>query len=690
MYGAVSKFREVNMMTVTEKTFRLSLFCGKLTVAAFVAGFAASAAAATYWAAADGVPEATGLDASAPTTLPHAIEQAGDGDTVKVLAGTYVVQAGANNDTPWITIANAVTVESVDGPSATVLDGGNVNYRFPLTIANAGVTVSGLSFTHVKSNTTWNKYLGGVVHNAAGGTITNCVFSDCTCYYSGAVQMNGGKLLDCQFIRCTATDSNSYGAGTLLYNGAPLVERCLFDGCSAKQGSGIFINTAASGAVVRDCRIVNCTGSATNRGYSGALTMLAGLVENCLVATNTITGGSTANCPSAGGANVRGGTLRNCLVAHNTATGGLEGNYAGGIYQTGGVVENCTVVGNALNSSDFVGQGAYVKASSAVMRNTIVAFNGGYNTFEDPANFKCAGGTITHCCTYPLAAGVNNIALDPVFDGSGAEGMLFGLSPCVDGGLDQDWMAAATDFFGNPRKVGTVDMGCHEIDPGLAPFGCLIRQDVFQGAAPLSVTFTATVVGAPGALTGLVWDFGDGTTLTTGDITVTHEYSEIGVYTVKLTVNSGAQSCSAESKNCVNVTRQITKTYVATDGGSYGEAGFNVTKMKALLDAGNQYDEIMCVGPTRMMQRVCDATKEYGIKTIVSMNPIMLDGTGMCGACRLTVGGETKFACVDGPEFDGHLVDWDGILKRATFYAGEEEEAKGHICRITGGVRQHG
>ena len=112
--------------------------------------------------------------------------------------------------------------------------------------------------------------------------------------------------------------------------------------------------------------------------------------------------------------------------------------------------------------------------------------------------------------------------------------------------------------------------------------------------------------------------------------------------------------------------------------------------MKALLDAGNQYDEVMCVGPTRMMQRVCDATKEYGIKTIVSMNPIMIDGTGMCGACRLTVGGETKFACVDGPEFDGHLVDWDGIIKRSTYYADEEKAAMDHICRITGGVREHG
>jgi ferredoxin--NADP+ reductase len=134
----------------------------------------------------------------------------------------------------------------------------------------------------------------------------------------------------------------------------------------------------------------------------------------------------------------------------------------------------------------------------------------------------------------------------------------------------------------------------------------------------------------------------------------------------------------------------VTNLYITTDDGSYGEAGFNVTKMKQLLDEGNKYDEVMCVGPTRMMQRVCDATREYGIKTIVSMNPIMLDGTGMCGACRLTVGGETKFACVDGPEFDGHQVDWDGIIKRSTYYAEEEKTAMDHICRITGGVREHG
>jgi ferredoxin--NADP+ reductase len=87
-----------------------------------------------------------------------------------------------------------------------------------------------------------------------------------------------------------------------------------------------------------------------------------------------------------------------------------------------------------------------------------------------------------------------------------------------------------------------------------------------------------------------------------------------------------------------------------------------------------------------MMKFVCEVTKPYGIKTIVSLNPIMIDGTGMCGGCRVTVGGKTKFACVDGPEFDGHEVDWDELIKRNAFY---KEEEKAHTCRLTGGVR-HG
>ncbi|MBR6258653.1 MAG: sulfide/dihydroorotate dehydrogenase-like FAD/NAD-binding protein, partial [Oscillospiraceae bacterium] len=93
--------------------------------------------------------------------------------------------------------------------------------------------------------------------------------------------------------------------------------------------------------------------------------------------------------------------------------------------------------------------------------------------------------------------------------------------------------------------------------------------------------------------------------------------------------------------------------------------------------------------PTIMMKFVCVATKPYGVKTVVSLNPIMIDGTGMCGGCRVTVGGVTKFACVDGPEFDGHLVDWDELIKRNSFYKEDEKRAMEHVCHLTGGVR-HG
>ncbi|MGN1095553.1 MAG: sulfide/dihydroorotate dehydrogenase-like FAD/NAD-binding protein, partial [Eubacteriales bacterium] len=100
------------------------------------------------------------------------------------------------------------------------------------------------------------------------------------------------------------------------------------------------------------------------------------------------------------------------------------------------------------------------------------------------------------------------------------------------------------------------------------------------------------------------------------------------------------------------------------------------------LEAGEKYDEVIAIGPLVMMKFVCKLTKEYGIKTIVSMNPIMIDGTGMCGGCRLTVGGQTKFACVDGPDFDGHLVDFDEAIRRSGMYRDEETEARDEHCNL--------
>ncbi len=124
---------------------------------------------------------------------------------------------------------------------------------------------------------------------------------------------------------------------------------------------------------------------------------------------------------------------------------------------------------------------------------------------------------------------------------------------------------------------------------------------------------------------------------------------------------------------------------IMTDDGSNGNKGLVTDALKRNIENGAEYDAVIAIGPLIMMKFVCLTTKPYGIKTVVSMNPIMVDGTGMCGGCRLTVGGETKFACVDGPEFDGHLVDFDEAMRRAAFYKPEEHHAiMSRDCRLNG------
>ena len=127
--------------------------------------------------------------------------------------------------------------------------------------------------------------------------------------------------------------------------------------------------------------------------------------------------------------------------------------------------------------------------------------------------------------------------------------------------------------------------------------------------------------------------------------------------------------------------------YVTTDDGSYGRSGMVTQTLKDLVAEGKQYDICIAIGPMIMMKFVCQLTKELGIPTVVSLNPIMVDGTGMCGACRVTVGGEVKFACVDGPEFDGHQVNFDEAMRRQLIYKTEEGRA---MLKLEEGASHHG
>ena len=124
--------------------------------------------------------------------------------------------------------------------------------------------------------------------------------------------------------------------------------------------------------------------------------------------------------------------------------------------------------------------------------------------------------------------------------------------------------------------------------------------------------------------------------------------------------------------------------HICTDDGSYGYHGFVTNKLQELIDGGAKYDMVIAIGPVPMMKFICKVTEPYGIKTIVSLNPIMVDGTGMCGGCRVTVDGKLKYACVDGPDFDGHKVDFDELIRRNSTYREQETD---HVCNLTGEVR---
>jgi hypothetical protein len=134
------------------------------------------------------------------------------------------------------------------------------------------------------------------------------------------------------------------------------------------------------------------------------------------------------------------------------------------------------------------------------------------------------------------------------------------------------------------------------------------------------------------------------------------------------------------------------KLIMCTDDGTYGEKGFTTVFLKQeiennIKEGKPQFDRVIAIGPDIMMKFLADVTRPYGISTIISLDPIMVDGTGMCGGCRVIVGGETKFACVDGPDFDAHQVDFDSLIKRAAFYKDEQDAAAQHICNMTGGKR---
>ncbi len=201
----------------------------------------------------------------------------------------------------------------------------------------------------------------------------------------------------------------------------------------------------------------------------------------------------------------------------------------------------------------------------------------------------------------------------------------------------------------------------------VGPLGCaseLISEDK-EALAKKKILFVAGGVGTAPVYPQVKWLHGQGVA---ADVIVGAKTQELLILEKEMEAVAG-------------------NLYVTTDDGSYGRKGMVTQTIQDLVDEGKQYDVCIAIGPMIMMKFVCKLTKELGIPTVVSLNPIMVDGTGMCGACRVTVGSEVKFACVDGPEFDGHLVNFDEAMKRQQIYKTAEGRA---MLKLQEGDTHHG
>ena len=545
---------------------------------------AMSSFATEYWVATTGsdLPGTVGDSSDPFLTLTNALAHASANDTIWVRPGTYPVTQNGNKDTPWAVINKAVTVISEAGPETTFFDGNNAADVFPFKMTSSGAVFAGFTLKRIKSNSTWNNNYGGIIDDRGGATISNCVFSSCSSYYTGTIRTAGGKIVDCVFNNCSASDSNSFGGGVAVMSGSTVVERCVFKGCSARRGSAVYME--ASGAVVRDCIMLNCTSSGS-RGIPGTVVMTAGLLDRCIITNNTasLTGGSFA---TAGGVYLGGGTVRNSLVAGNSATSAYSAG--GGIYQAGAssTIENCTVTGNKLGSIGQAGQGVY--QSGGTIKNSIIAFNGFSGVFAESSNFECHG-TVTYSCTYPEVTGEGNISKDPMFSNTASwPGFPSELSPCINAGLTSAWAVAegAVDLAGARRVLDDyIDMGAFEIDKSQVAFTCQIQLVTVRGVAPIRIDFETAYVGAPGPIDSATWDFGDGT-IVVGPPATNHVYAAPGTYTVGLVLRSGGSQAECTIPDAIQI--GPAQTYVApgSDGvWPYDEPAKATSNLLAAIDA---------------------------------------------------------------------------------------------------------
>ena len=502
------------------------------------------------------------VDKNGSNKFPYATPETAASDLATAVSALVLVEGEVGkvhlaDDTYFVTepIALRQPIELIGNdadPSKVVLDGGRARrviytkhakaFVHGVTIQNGNVSGGG-EFEGINAN-----YAGSAF--TAGGTFSNCTFKSMYGQYDTIGISNGGIITDCEIWNGKNTDGYGPGAangGGVKLNGGVL-RRCLVAGCYAPHGGGLRVN----GGLVDACVISNCYSST---GMGGGVYQTSGVVSNSVITCNTQN--------SCRGVYMTGGTMVGCLITGN------KGKTGGGVYKTKGTLRNCTVTANSITTAN----GGVVQKDGAI-ENCIIVYNGITDKTDD--SLAVNGGTVTYTCAWnhPVA-GAGNISADPMFaDAANGDYRLNGASPCVDQGLNGAWGTDDLDLAGNGRLLdgngdgdAVIDIGAFEYDPDKAPPACSF--EVTGGSVgtglPTTASFKAYTQGAVGTVNGYIWDFGDGTCVTSDTDTVSHEYTAFGVHAVTLSLDCSGGTVSPFSiPGAVSIKPAV--VYVSTIG----------------------------------------------------------------------------------------------------------------------------
>ena len=473
---------------------------------------------------------------------------------VACLVGSSAVAATISPTGDATNVTEQIQAAINNAPNGTVtLATGNYSIIRAITISNGASLVGGGSApgSVVLSLTSGSMANAIKIDNSESTTVSNLTVTAKSDPYSG-IDMNSGLVVDCVIRDIKTKNGLCHGGGIKM-----------------------------SGGTVRGCTITKCEAynSGGNVGAGEAIYMTGGLVENCVIASNSVSYACNAADTAGGTVYISGGTLRGCLIVDNVAH-----RNGSGVSAMGGTVECCTIAGNRQFSADSDACGVWVKSSKAVLRNNIIWGNTAFDDSLANARLVTVGDdAFVYNDTKPLIIGTGNISDDPEFIDAPNGDYHTGYSYCSDAGLNQDWMDAAVDLDGNARvRNSFVDMGCYE---RAAPVGFICRMSLLSDDDPDLANVTMKCGDSLGTASSAAWTFTrqqDGNHVYASGLTTSIQVPT-GVWNVRVDISNGSQSDTLEKQGVIVV--QSSKVYVNVDG--TGEFPYDTVEkgMPSILDA---------------------------------------------------------------------------------------------------------